>query len=98
MHSLNVYSLWCDVAQACIGHTLHVRRAQPQPVALEYCMKSQCLVALYEDGYVDEWSTWYTSALAVLDLAAGGRIVCRLGDRMCAMQTPALVQGVRASH
>lgn len=75
-----------------------MRRAQPQPVALQYCLKSQCLVALYEDGYVDEWSTRYTSALAVLDMAAGGRMLCRLGDRMCAMQTPAPVQRVRVSH
>ena len=59
------------------GHTLHVRRAHSQPAAMEYSVQSQCLVALYEDVQGDD-SRW--SGLAVHDMAAGGRILCRLRD------------------
>ena len=62
-----------------------MRRDQPRPFAMEYSRQGQCLVALYENEQADE-AAW-SSRVTVLDLAGGGRILCRLGDWMCALQT-----------
>ena len=46
---------------------------------------SDCLVALFEGEDLYEAPAWYTSVLTVLDLAAGGRMLCRMEDIMCAL-------------
>lgn len=84
-------------------HALHVRRGaeddwEPHPSALAYAPQSQCLVALVEGtrllapmqnpnvGAQGPMRAW-NSELTVLDLAAGGRMLCRLADRQaeCAL-------------
>ena len=68
-----------------------MRRDQPRPFAMEYSRQGQCLVALYENEQADE-AAW-SSRVTVLDLAAGGCILCRLGDWMCALPTLPLAHG-----
>lgn len=87
-------------------HALHVRRGaaddwEPHPSAMAYAPQSKCLVALVEGtglhapihntnmGAQAHMSAW-DSEIMVLDLAAGGRMLCRLGGRQaeCARQKP----------
>lgn len=56
---------------------------------MEYSLRSNCLVALYEGGNIYQDLAAYSTALTVLDLAAGGRMLCRLHDSMCALQPSA---------
>lgn len=56
---------------------------------MEYSLRSNCLVARYVGGTLRQDPTEYSTALTVLDMAAGGRMLCRLHDSMCALQPPA---------
>ena len=65
-------------------HTWHVRREQlwSKPKAMEYSMRSNCLVSLFEGGDIYQTPDGYISSVTVLDLAAGARMLCQLEDRM----------------
>ena len=53
-----------------------------KPKALEYSTRSNCLVSLFEGGEILNHPGGYTSSVTVLDLAAGGRMLCQLEDVM----------------
>ena len=56
--------------------------------SIEYSLRSDCLVVL-EQGWTGEAAGHaHASAITVLDLAAGGRRLCRLRDFMCALHPP----------
>ena len=65
------------------------RSWQPAPAAMEYSQRSGCLVALYEDGDIDQAPAAYSTELLVLDLSAGGRPLRRLGASSCALPSSA---------
>ena len=90
-----------------IKRALHLRRGaeddwEPHATVMAYAPQSQCLVALIEGtglhaptqnpdmAALAHMSAW-DSEIVVLDLAAGGRMLRRLGDRQaeCAPQSPA---------
>lgn len=52
---------------------------------MEYSLQSNRLVALHEDTGT---APWY-SAVTALDLAAGGRMLCRSSASVCALQPTA---------
>ena len=86
----------CTMCQACHTHAeyiaWHVRREQIRyfhASTMEYSLRSDCLVAMFEGEDLYEATARYTSVLTVLDLAAGGRMLCRLEDIMCALPPPA---------
>ena len=66
---------------------MHACRGELWPKTMKYSLRSNCLVALYESRDSDlPYPTSYSAAITVLDLAAGGRMLCHLGDFMCALQ------------
>ena len=89
---------WLSVGHAFHGHTLRVCRQQLHPTALEYSLRGDCLVALNENEKSNPYIGLHTSAITVFDLAAGGRMLCRLGDFMCALQPLPPAQLAGASH
>ena len=55
---------------------------------MEYSLRSNCLVTLFDEGDHFHDLAARSSALIVLDVAAGGRMLCRLcDDFMCVQQT-----------
>lgn len=76
--------LWHDMSHGFGPDIWHVRRGQPHllPSAMEYSLQSNCLVSLSEGGEIAQAPAAYASAVTVLDLAAGGRMLCRLGDML----------------
>ena len=53
-----------------------------KPRVMEYSMRSNCLVSLFEGGEIINNPHGYTSSVTVLDLAAGGRMLCEVADIM----------------
>ena len=52
---------------------------------MEYSLQSKCLVTVHECGEVHEAPDAYDTTISVLDLAADGRMLCRLNDNRCAL-------------
>lgn len=65
--------------------------------SMEYSLRSDCLVAL-EQGGLGETAGAHASTITVLDLAAGGRRLCRLRDFMCALHPPCPLHGLWVLH
>ena len=71
-------------------------RGPARPAAMEYSLRSNCLATLYVGPSIHQSFAAYASALTVLDLAAGGRMLCRLHEAMCALQSPCLDHSLQA--
>ena len=69
-----------------MGFAFALGRGPTEPAVMEYSQRSNCLVALYEGGDTNDDPAAFSAALTVLDLAAGGRMLCRLHNSMCALQ------------
>ena len=83
-------SMICAPPLAQCAASMHVTcllacSENPEPSAMEYSLQSNRLVALHEDMST---APWY-SAITVLDLAAGGRMLCRSSASVCALQPTA---------
>ena len=82
---------------------LHVCRLSTGPLAMQYSLHSNCLVTL--DPGPSRWQQgqWenhliYSGQINIVDLGAGGRVLCRATDPMCALPAPAPLRSSRVRH
>ena len=82
---------------------LHVRRLSTGPIAMEYSLHSNCLVMLDHGTARRQQGQWqncfaHNGQINTVDVGAGGRVVCRATDPMCALRAPAPLRSSRVRH
>ena len=89
MHGNRQHALAQDIT-CMLKYTLPMRRMVARH--MEYSLRSNCVVTLYGEQQAEAGEepapTAYDTAVTVLDVGAGGRMLCRLVDPMCALCNP----------